>query len=80
MAKIAADIFKAKKNDYLLIVDYYSNITVVKKLRSYNAKSIIEQFNDIFMIYGLPTVMVSDNGPSFASKEFEEFLQKCTIR
>lgn len=32
------------------------------------------------MIYGLPTVMVSDNGPSFASKEFEEFLQKCTIR
>lgn len=54
-------------------------MAAVKKLVSYNAKSVIEQFKDIFMLYGFPTVLISDNGPLFASIEFQEFLSKCSI-
>lgn len=74
--QIAADIYKSGKDDYMLVVDYYSNMAAVKKLTSFNAKSIIEHLKDIFMLYGLPTVFVSDNGLQFSSREFQEFLRR----
>lgn len=74
--QIAADIYKSGKDDYMLVVDYYSNMAAVKKLTSFNAKSIIEHLKDIFMLYGLPTVFVSNNGPPFSSREFQEFLRR----
>ena len=34
----------------------------------------------IFATHGLPEMLVSDNGPSFVSSEFQEFMQKNGIR
>lgn len=77
--QIATDIYKSNNKDYLLVVDHYSNMAAVKKLVSYNAKSVIEQFKNIFMLYGLPTVLISENDPSLTSRKFQEFLSKCFI-
>ena len=29
-----------------------------------------------FLVFGIPEVLVTDNGPSFVSEEFEEFLSR----
>ena len=33
-----------------------------------------------FAIYGLPDIIVSDNEPSFTSKEFKNFIHKNAIK
>lgn len=37
------------------------------------AKATFEVMRSMFASYGLPKVMISDNGPQFVSKDFETF-------
>ena len=44
------------------------------------AHKTIEILRHIFASYGLPAQLVSDNGPQFIAKEFEEFMFKNGIK
>ena len=44
-----------------------------------SASKTVEVLRDLFSRYGLPQVVVSDNGPQFVSKEFSEFMQNNSI-
>jgi hypothetical protein len=70
------DLFELKKEQYLLIVDYYSRYIELALLRSTTAASVINHTKSVFARHGIPQIVVSDNGPQFASKQFEEFAQK----
>ena len=37
--------------------------------------STIEHLRSLFSLFGLPDIVATDNGPSFASAEFEQFLK-----
>ena len=47
---------------------------------SCNAQSTIEKLRVTFANHGLPEIVVSDNGPAFLSKEFEEFMKRNGLR
>nr|XP_023012178.1 uncharacterized protein LOC111502345 [Leptinotarsa decemlineata] len=49
-------------------------------MKSTNAKSVIKKLRFLFSHFGLPDVLVSDNGPPFFSAEFETFLQMNGIK
>lgn len=36
--------------------------------------------NNVFLLFGVPAVLISDNGPQFKSKDFEKFLAKYNVQ
>ena len=64
----------------LIIVDSHSKWNDVNVTTSINASMTIEKLMFSFAIHGLPHTIVSDNGPSFVSSEFELFNKMNGIR
>ena len=68
--KVASDIFEFKGTSYLLVVDYFSRFIEVQKLTS---TAVVTALKAIFSRYGVPSVVVSDNGPQYTSEEMKNF-------
>ena len=75
-AKVGADLFELQRQHYLLLVDYYSNFFELVRLGSNTrAMHVIDAMRSQFARHGSPEVLVSDNGPQFACREFRTFTQ-----
>ena len=72
-AKVAVDLFHLNGQQYLLIVDYFSGFWEVQPLKSTLSSDVIKKIKMHFARYGIPDVVVSDNGPQFADQEFQRF-------
>jgi len=46
----------------------------------YNSTGTVQQLRKIFTTYGLPQMIVSNNGPQFVSEEFEQFCNSRGIQ
>ena len=58
---------------FLVIVDPHSKWPEVYATRSITARTTIRILKQIFATFGVPEVLVSDNGTQFTSYEFKEF-------
>lgn len=65
---------------FLIIVDAYSKWLEVYTTSKITSKVTIECLRDCFARFGLPVVLISDNGPSLISNEFEQFLKENGIK
>ena len=65
---------------FLLIIDAHSKWLDIHITNSCNTQSTVEKLRMTFANHGLPEMVVSDNGPAFVSKEFEEFMKNNGIR
>ena len=74
--KVGADLFELQKRNYLLVVDYYSKWPCVVPLKSLTSSATVEELDRIFADFGLPEVVISDNGPQFGCAEFRAFAKK----
>ncbi len=59
---------------FLVIIDAHSKWLDVHIMASITSSKTIEKLRIIFANHGLPRKVVTDNGPSFTSEEFREFL------
>jgi len=71
--KIGMDLFSFKQQDYLMIVDYFSDFLECEELKEAISKSVIKASKRAFARFGIPEVVHSDNGLQFASSEFAQF-------
>lgn len=71
--KVGSDIFHYEGKDYLLVIDYYSKYPEMYLLPSTTSRAVITQLKSIFSRQGIPLTLVSDNGPPYASHEFQAF-------
>lgn len=78
--RIHVDFFHLWGKTFLLLVDTYSKFCDVQIMSSTNAHAVIEKLRGIFVIFGLPTEIVADNGPPFGSLEFANFCLKYDIK
>lgn len=79
--QIACDLFEYNNIDYLITVDYYSNYFEVDRLIvDKRSPEIIRHLKQHFARWGLPEMLMSDNGPPFNSAEFRDFLKRYEIR
>ncbi|XP_041472606.1 uncharacterized protein K02A2.6-like [Lytechinus variegatus] len=69
-AKVESDLFHHCHDNYLLMVCYYSNFFEMEKLQRTTAPAVIKKLKHHFGRYGVPEIIVSDNGPPFSSREF----------
>ena len=74
--KVASDLFEMGGKTYLLVVDYFSRYVEVQTLSSTTSASVIRALKAIFSRHGIPTTLVSDNGPQYSSQEFQGFSQE----
>ena len=68
--KVTSDLFEFKG---ILVVDYYSRFIEVQKLTSTTSSAVITALKAIFSHHGIPSVLVSDNGPQYTSAEMKSF-------
>ncbi|KAK2156498.1 hypothetical protein NP493_1967g00005 [Ridgeia piscesae] len=74
--KIGADLFTLFGKNFLVVVDYTSNYTEVAKLEDLSSTNTLSHMKSIMARHGLPSVVVSDNGPQFSSLEFRQFAMQ----
>ena len=77
--KVGTDLFQIKGRDYLVLVDYFSNFIEVDYLPTSNATTVISKLKAHFSRNGSPKVLVSDCGPQYTSKEFNDFTSRWGI-
>ena len=65
---------------YLVLVDAHSKWIEVHIMQSITASKTIEVLRSIFATHGLPQKIVTDNGPTFTSDEFSQFLSGNSIK
>ena len=62
------------------VIDYHSRWAEVYFCSTVTSAVIVKCLTDLFSRFGLPEVLVSDNGVQFGSNEFELFLKSCNIK
>ena len=60
----------------LVVCDYHSNFIEVEKITKANTTGVSKALKVMFSRYGVPEIVVSDNGPQFSSAEFGMFATK----
>ena len=70
---------KLNGNILLTIIDYASRFPFAIKLKSTNAVNTIQSLSNLFSIFGLPKIIIPDNGPAFRIGVFADFLCKSNI-
>ena len=65
---------------FLIVVDAHSKWMEVVTVPSTSSYHTVQTLRNVFAAHGLPETIVSDNGTSFTSTEFSEFLQRNGIR
>ena len=77
--KVATDLFELNGVTYSVLVDYFSNFVEVDRLASMSACNVVKALSTQFARYGIPEVLISDNGPCYASAEFRAFTENLDI-
>lgn len=64
----------------LVIVDGFSKFVHVHPMRTATTKTTINCLKThIFLVFGTPKIIVSDNGSQFSSREYKTFLEKYKV-
>ena len=73
---LAMDLFQLDNKDYIVLVDFYSDFFEIEKLTSTTSGAVIRFLKESFARHGIPSTLISDNGPQFVSEEFKRFVRK----
>mgnify|MGYP000229430996 FL=1 len=65
---------------FLVAMDSYSKWLKVHRMKSITSTATIEKLREMFATHGIPGTVVSDNGSSFTSSEFQEFTTRNGIK
>ncbi|XP_045473436.1 uncharacterized protein K02A2.6-like [Harmonia axyridis] len=61
---------------FFILVDSYTRWPEIHVVKNMTVHTTIPLLRKIFSTFGLPAVLVSDNGPTFTSFEFKNFLRE----
>ena len=64
---------------WFVLVDSFSKYPFVVRMAQTTTEAVIQALKQIFLTEGPPETLVSDNGPQFVSKQFEEFCTRAGI-
>jgi len=62
-------------NMFVCIIDVYSKWIFIKYMKNITSFLTIKVLKEYFSLWGIPEKLVTDNGPSLCSADFELFLK-----
>lgn len=78
--RVHIDFYEKNNVSYLIVCDAYSKWVDIILMSSTNAPLVIEKLMSIFSIFGLPKILVSDNGQPFDSDLYANFCTQFDIK
>ena len=75
-SKVGVDLCDLHGRTLLVACDYFSNFIEVENLQSTTSRAVCKVLKALFAHYGVPDILISDNGPQFSSAEFAAFAKK----
>ena len=75
----ACDLYPSEEYIFV-ILDYFSRNYEIAVLKSVTTEKVILTLIPIFLRFGLPLMLGTDNGPQFISDEFEQYLKEHGIK
>ena len=75
-AKVGADLCDSQGRALRVVCDYFSGFIEVERLQSTTSSAVSRALRALSARYGIPNVLVTDNGPQFAAAEFATFASK----
>jgi len=73
--RVVTHLFEFRGHSYLLVVDYYCRFIKIARL-DHTSEEIILHIKNIVTRYGIPEVVVSDNGPQYSSEAYTAFARQ----
>lgn len=65
----------------LVVVDTFTKFVHVSPLRVATTKTTCRVLEDhVFLVFGVPEIIISDNGSQFIAKEFKKFLEEYSVK
>ena len=74
--KVGTDLFQYGKNNYLVLMDYYSLWPEVYQLKTPNAECVIKATKEAFSRHGVAEEIISDNGTLYTSYKYKRFTKQ----
>ena len=68
-------MFSFKEKDYLILVDCYSNLWEIDLLPNTDYITVVRKLKAHFARYGIPDILMNDNGPQYAAQTFKRFSE-----
>lgn len=77
--RIHTDFFHLNGRNFLIVVDSFSKYVEIVMMKTTVTNAVIDKFQKFFTVFGLPTILVSDNGPPFNSNVFQKYCKMLGI-
>jgi hypothetical protein len=74
--KIGTDLFEFRGEHFLVCVCYRSKFPEVAKMESTRGSAVVNELKRQLCVHGIPAEVISDNGPQYSSREFQEFAKE----
>ena len=72
-SKAGADLCDLHGRTLLVVCDHFSNFIEVESLQTTTTRTVCKTLKVLFARYGVPDILMTDNGPQFSSAEFASF-------
>lgn len=70
-----------KGNTCLLVIsDWFSKFVLVHPLRQATAASIVQKIEEVFLLFGVPQIVMCDNGTQFTGKIFKDLMDEYKVQ
>ena len=73
--RLSSDLLEYRRQQYLLLSGHYSKLRINRKLPSTSSLALINHMKSIFAEHGIPSQLITDNGPQYKCLEFRQFTE-----
>jgi len=73
--KVGTNLYTLDGQEYLIVVDYFSNFWEIDHLHDTKVSTVIKKLKCHFARHGMPDIVMSDNGPQFACEKFSRRMR-----
>ena len=77
---VATNLFQWEGKSYLVLTDYFLGWIEIDQLHATASVTVVSKLKQLLAHFGIPTDVISDNGPQYTSHDFKGFAHQWDFR